>query len=50
MISIENNCSDLLAWDATAEKVKETYLNHKKFMHPITAEMVGKDLGLFHAS
>uniref|UniRef100_A0A914UIT3 Peptidase M1 leukotriene A4 hydrolase/aminopeptidase C-terminal domain-containing protein n=1 Tax=Plectus sambesii TaxID=2011161 RepID=A0A914UIT3_9BILA len=40
---------DLLAWDATADLVKETYMKNKKFMHPITAEMAAKDLGLFHA-
>uniref|UniRef100_A0A914WEU3 Peptidase M1 leukotriene A4 hydrolase/aminopeptidase C-terminal domain-containing protein n=1 Tax=Plectus sambesii TaxID=2011161 RepID=A0A914WEU3_9BILA len=37
---------DLVAWDVAASRAKETFIANRPFMHPITATMVAKDLGL----
>lgn len=37
---------DLAAWDLAASRTKETFIANRPYMHPITATMVAKDLGL----
>jgi leukotriene-A4 hydrolase len=37
---------DLNGWSATKTKARDTFLKGRQYMHPITAEMIAKDLNL----
>ncbi|PIO62198.1 leukotriene A4 hydrolase, partial [Teladorsagia circumcincta] len=41
---------DLTAWPAAKNRARETYIQTRSSMHPITAEMIAKDLHMRHST